>query len=100
MFGPAAPCPAFQPLSLAKTTAYFLVPYVAHRLIAQDLECSLDAVYKTMIDSSDAGNALHPERDDDEELTEILHENVCAARREKQKNATWIQGKRSRVQAR
>ena len=97
MFGPAAPSPAFQPLSLAKATAYFLVPYVAHHLIAQDMKCSLDAAYKTMVDSSSAGEALHPERDDDEELDEIYHDNVLAAKKEREKHADQMKRKRSRI---
>jgi hypothetical protein len=87
LFGPEAPSPAFQPLSFTKASAYFLVPYIAHRLIAQDLAFSLNAAYKTMVDSSGAGAALHPERDDDEEFDEIHRDNVYAAKKEREKRA-------------
>jgi hypothetical protein len=56
---------------------------------------SLDAAYKTMVDSSSAGAALHPERDDDEEFDEIHHDNVYAAKKEREKRAHQAERKRS-----
>jgi len=72
MFNPhTTPDNAFWPLDFLNFSHYFLVPYVAHHLIADDLKCSLSDAYKVMIDSSDTGESLHPEDDDDKELDVI-----------------------------
>ena len=83
MFDPLkTPLDAFLPLSLTKFTQYFLVPYVAHKLIMEDLGASATVAFKEMLDSADAGDNLHPKEDDDNELDSILEMNAQAARSE------------------
>ena len=77
MFNPhTTPRDAFLPLDFMQFSHYFLVPYVAHQLIAEDLNCSLVDAYKVMIESGDAGEYLEPLADDDEELDRIQWRNV------------------------
>jgi hypothetical protein len=70
---------AFSQFSLSNFTQYFLVPYVAHNLIAEDLRQSPKRAFDKMLESSNAGESLHPEVDDDDELEGILEANIQAA---------------------
>jgi hypothetical protein len=79
---------AFSPLSLSNFTQYFLVPYVAHNLIAEDLRQSPKRAFDEMLESANAGESLHPELDDDEELEAILEANVRAASKGRQAEKT------------
>jgi hypothetical protein len=45
---------------------------VAHLLIAEDLGCSTKDAHQVMLKSGDAGESLHPDLDDDNELDEIV----------------------------
>ena len=66
------PGSTIAPLSLARFTRYFLIPFVASRLISVDLRCNLKLAYEIMCSSSETGAILQPEDDVDEELEEIL----------------------------
>ncbi|KAI6152606.1 hypothetical protein BKA82DRAFT_4013037 [Pisolithus tinctorius] len=70
---------AIQPLPLAQFTTYFMVPYVATLLIADDYSpTTVVKAHKIMVASSDVGSLIHPANDDDTELEEIFHRNIVA----------------------
>ncbi|KAG9309378.1 hypothetical protein JVU11DRAFT_10620 [Chiua virens] len=73
MFPPTTtPWDAFDPLPYIYFFDYVLVPYTAARLICQDLLSDNPAAgYLAMVDSSDVGDAIHREHDDDKELQAI-----------------------------
>ncbi|KAH7919327.1 hypothetical protein BV22DRAFT_979592, partial [Leucogyrophana mollusca] len=52
---------ALSPLTVAQFTTYFLTPYVAMCLIAEDLELTIEGGYETMIESNNIGQSLNPE---------------------------------------
>ncbi|KIN97154.1 hypothetical protein M404DRAFT_72878, partial [Pisolithus tinctorius Marx 270] len=63
---------AIRPLLLAQFMTYFMVPYVATLLIADDYSpTTVVKAHKIMVASSDAGSLIHPANDDDAELEEI-----------------------------
>jgi hypothetical protein len=71
---------AIDPLKFTDYTRYVLMPYVAHRLIAQDLTCTLKEAYATMLKSGDLGSEIHPLLDgEDPELEDIMEENTRLA---------------------
>jgi len=73
---------AIDPLKFTDYIGYVLVPYVAHRLIAQDLTCTLKEAYTRMIESGDLGSEIHPLLDgEDPELEDIMEENTRLARK-------------------
>jgi hypothetical protein len=49
-----------------------MVPYVANRLIADDMDVSEETAYEEMIASGDAGESLHPHDDNGDEMEKIL----------------------------
>ena len=69
------PDAAFSPLDMRQFTTFFLVPYVTHKLIAEDMHCDEAKAYKIMIDSGEVGEGLYPEDDEDPELQAILDSN-------------------------
>ncbi|KAI5997185.1 hypothetical protein EDC04DRAFT_2585189 [Pisolithus marmoratus] len=72
---------AFQPLSLRQYFAYFVIPHIACRLIAEDLSISATMnAYKVMVESSNVGELINPERDDDNELDLIKHRTMLVLR--------------------
>jgi hypothetical protein len=62
------PTQTFAPLNLWHFTEYVLIPYVASRLIQEDLECSPADALSAMTKSGNVGAALHPEDDESEEI--------------------------------
>ncbi|KAG8215158.1 hypothetical protein J3R82DRAFT_8657 [Butyriboletus roseoflavus] len=73
------PIDVLQPLrSHVQLLTYVLVPYCAARLIAEDLKEG----YFCMLASSDVGEVVNPERDDDEELDEIYRQNIMSFTRQ------------------
>src|ERR1700730_12106432 len=84
MYDPiATPTDAFAPLSLNHFTKYFLVPFVATQLIAEDLNTSYEDAWEELVASGDVGASLQYDVDH-EALDAIHHENVVSARKEKQ----------------
>jgi hypothetical protein len=83
LFGYDTPNTAFAPLNTLQFSAYILVPFIGHKLIAQDLGCDEKAAYKHMIASADVGDGLHPEDDSDEDLQNILDRNMQVVRTER-----------------
>ena len=73
---------SIAPLSGTQFTQFILVPYVACKLIQEDLSCDIESAYKAMVDSADVGVSLYPadEEDEDEELARIVRSNFRAAR--------------------
>ncbi|KAI5982703.1 hypothetical protein F5J12DRAFT_788120 [Pisolithus orientalis] len=68
---------AIQPLPLTQFMTYFMVPYVATLLIADDYSpTTVVKVHKIMVASSNAGSLIHPANDDDTGLEEIFHRNI------------------------
>lgn len=76
---------AIAPLRFTIYATYVLVPYIAHLLISEDLDCTPEDAYKIMLDSQETGAMLYPEHDDDDELDDIFRENSRSARIEKAK---------------
>ena len=76
---------ALGPLKYSAYAAYVLVPYIGHLLISEDASCTLDDAFTIMVDSRAAGATIHPLRDDDDELDDIIATNSLLARREKAK---------------
>jgi hypothetical protein len=74
---------AIEPLRYTVYATYVLIPYVAHLLIAEDLSCSAEDAHKIMLESAATGAQLHPLRDDDEELDDIITMNARLARKER-----------------
>jgi hypothetical protein len=91
------PDAAFSPLDLNRFTTFFLVPYIAHKLIMADMECDEAKAYTIMTESAGVGEGLHPEDDEDGELQEILDSNseaVVNAFRAKETAVAKQQGNR------
>jgi hypothetical protein len=63
------------PLRYTVFAAYVLVPFVAIRLIKEDLNCTTVQAYKTMTSSSDAGEHIHPLEEDNYEVEAIYKQN-------------------------
>lgn len=62
---------------------YMMVPYCAARLIAEDQGLpSIEEGYSCMLASSDVGELINPERDEDEELDEIYRQNIMSFTRQ------------------
>jgi hypothetical protein len=68
--------PAFIPLSFTTLTKYFLVPYIAVCLIADDRNTDFEGAWEVMTKSADHGEALHALQDGDEILEEIFQRNA------------------------
>ena len=66
------PGSTIAPLSLARFTWYFLIPFVASHLISMDLRCDLKLAYEIMCSSGKTGAILQPEDNVNEELEEIF----------------------------
>jgi hypothetical protein len=79
------PKTSFSPLTPKQLTECFLVPYVACRLIEQDLKCSFSDAHDVMVASSNNGTTLQPENDNDKELDDILKKIFCEMRKERLK---------------
>jgi len=76
---------SITPLNLSSFTTFFLIPYIACRLIQQDLGCTVQEAYNTMIESGDAGAILNPDDDDDEELDMIQYRSMRLAKTERER---------------
>jgi hypothetical protein len=74
---------AINPLPFKNFSAYVLVPYIAHRLIAEDLSCDLDEAYRVMIESGPLGAQLQYWREEDPVIDEIVYRNHQLGRRQK-----------------
>ncbi|KAH0826086.1 hypothetical protein J3R83DRAFT_11684 [Lanmaoa asiatica] len=73
---------AFHPLPILHYLSYFIVPHVISRLIAQDCKKTTDiSAYGIMVASSDAGEHINPDRDDDPEIDMINHKTTIALKR-------------------
>lgn len=70
---------AFKPLPLLHYFSYFLVPHIISRFICEDCKKgSQICAYSIMTASSDAGESINPERDDDDEVDTINHRTTVA----------------------
>ncbi|KAI5983265.1 hypothetical protein EDC04DRAFT_2915068 [Pisolithus marmoratus] len=79
VFPPSTSTDTFQPLSLWQYLCYVVVLHIVCQLILEDLGISTTInTYKIMLESSDAGELIHPEHDDDEELDLIKHKTTLA----------------------
>lgn len=76
---------AIAPLKYMGYAAYVLVPYVGHRLIAEDLSCSAEEAYKVMVASRKVGTILHPMDDSDPDIDDAININNKMIRRDKQR---------------
>jgi hypothetical protein len=76
---------AIAPLKYMGYATYVLVPYVGHRLIAEDLSCSAEAAFEVMIESRRVGTVLHPLDDADPDVDEVIIINNKLARRDKER---------------
>lgn len=66
------PTNAFEPIPLRRFLVYFVVPHVITTLIAQDHQTSnFSNAHGILVESSDAGELINPEDDNDNELEEI-----------------------------
>jgi hypothetical protein len=65
--------------------AYVLVPYVGHRLIAEDLSCSAEEVYEVMVESRKVRTILHPLDDSDPDIDNTINMNNKMIRRDKER---------------
>jgi hypothetical protein len=72
----AVPLDAIRPLDIKKFMNSFLVPYVATRAIANQLNVSISKAHTILLDSRSAGVKLHPALDSDEELDQICRSNI------------------------
>lgn len=73
---------AFHPLPILHYLSYFVVPHVICRLVAQDCGNSSDvSAFSIMEASSDAGEHIHLDRDDDDEIDTINHRTTIALKR-------------------
>ncbi|KAG1747880.1 uncharacterized protein EDB91DRAFT_1048239, partial [Suillus paluster] len=70
------PLDAIRPLDIKKFTHSFLVPYVATRAIAHQLDVSITEAHMMLLESRQAGIQLHPALDSDEELDQICRSNI------------------------
>lgn len=70
------PLDAIRPLDIKKFTHSFLVPYVATRAIAHQLNVSITEAHTILLESRQAGIRLHPALDSDEELDRICRSNI------------------------
>jgi hypothetical protein len=76
------PNDAFAPLSFSLYTEYYLIPWVAIHLIAEDLDCSLETAYEEMIASAESGVMLHPMAEEDKKVEAIIQQH-CVLSAEK-----------------
>ena len=76
---------AIKPLKYMAYAAYVLVPYVGHRLIAEDLSCSSEEAFEVMVKSRRVGTILHPLDDTDPDIDEVIIINNRLARRDKER---------------
>jgi len=67
---------AFKPLPYLHYFTYFLVPHIVTKLITEDFKTTVLNAHRYMISSSDAGELVHPESDDDTELDGIYRQNL------------------------
>ncbi|KAI5981452.1 hypothetical protein EDD15DRAFT_2203956 [Pisolithus albus] len=76
------PTDAFQPLSLMQYLSYFVTPHIFCQLIAEDYggATTINA-QKIMYESSDVGELVNPECDDDDELDQIKCKTTLALRK-------------------
>ena len=66
--------PAYSPLSYLQFTAYFLAPYVAAALIADDKMVTFQAAYDILLESQDFGDVMQEMMEgDDEELDDTTN---------------------------
>jgi len=81
MYNPeTTPTEAFAPLTLRQFTKYFLIPYVATELIAEDLNMSYEEAWEELVASGDVGENL--QRDIEHEHLDDIHvKNVKSAGR-------------------
>ncbi|KAH7905692.1 hypothetical protein BJ138DRAFT_1105781 [Hygrophoropsis aurantiaca] len=82
LFLPTTSNASISPLTVAQFTTYFLAPYIAMSLIAEDMGIFIEQGYEEMIASNEVGQSLNPEEDDDEELEAIFKANLQLARME------------------
>jgi hypothetical protein len=84
MFNPNQMRRFTAPLSATQFTAYILVPYVACKLIEEDLSCTTLEAFQAMLKSSDVGVSLYPaddeDDDDDDELDLAIRSNMRGAK--------------------
>jgi hypothetical protein len=66
---------AIAPFRYSTFAALVIVPFVAIRLISEDLGCTTDQAYRTLFSSSDVGAAIHPTTDNDDEIEDIHERN-------------------------
>jgi hypothetical protein len=50
---------------------HIVIPFAANKLIALDHSICMAEAYKVMTESSELGDLLHPDDDDDEEIDEV-----------------------------
>ena len=73
---------AFHPLPILHYLSYFVVPHIISRLITQDCGKSSDmSTYSIMEASSDAGEHINPDQDDDPEIDMINHKTTIVLKR-------------------
>lgn len=81
LFPPTTPTDAFQPLSFLQYLSYFITPHIFCQLIAEDYGgVTTVNAQKIMYESSDVGELVNPERDDDDELDQIKRKTTLALR--------------------
>ncbi|KAI6001304.1 hypothetical protein EDD15DRAFT_2361664 [Pisolithus albus] len=82
LFPLTTPTDAFQPLSLMQYLSYFVTPHIFCQLIAEDYggATTINA-QKIMYESSDVGELVNPECDDDDELDQIKCKTTLALRK-------------------
>ncbi|OJA21384.1 hypothetical protein AZE42_11446 [Rhizopogon vesiculosus] len=73
------PNDAFASLSFSLYTEYYLIPWVAIHLIAEDLDCSLEIVYEDMIASAKSGFTLHPMAEEDRKVEAIIRQHCISS---------------------
>ena len=69
-----------KPLSLPLFSQHILVPYVATRLIAEDMGCSDRSAFKLMRESGEYGYQQFLDTDDDAEYDAVLKACVLTVR--------------------
>ncbi|KAI5984002.1 hypothetical protein EDD15DRAFT_2375721 [Pisolithus albus] len=82
LFLPTTPTDTFQPLSLMQYLSYFITPHIFCQLIAEDYggATTINA-QKIMYESSDVGELVNPECDDDDELDQIKCKTTLTLRK-------------------
>jgi RTC4-like domain len=83
LFVPETVSKAIAPLRYLAFAAYVLVPFVAVRLIKEDLNCSTVQAIRIMTSSSDVGQHIHPLGEDIHEIEAIFRQNAMLARKER-----------------